>query len=67
MGEDTAGKGDYATKPRGWKGTDNPWMADAKPESMYTYVNLLKNPERYTGYAALSSSRFSLPTPHKIC
>jgi ERO1-like protein alpha len=34
----------------GWKGLDNPWVADAEDHVEYSYINLLVNPERYTGY-----------------
>jgi len=33
-----------------WRGDPNPWHQDPKDESEYTYVNLLRNPERFTGY-----------------
>ena len=33
-----------------WRGTVNPWHQDPKDESECTYVNLIRNPERYTGY-----------------
>ena len=57
---------------RGWKGIDNPWMDDgggaAPPASArtasasasdrdYTYIDLTKNPERYTGYKGPAARR----------
>jgi hypothetical protein len=41
-----------STLSAGWLGSDNPWTSDPEGEAKeedYTYVNLLKNPERYTG------------------
>ncbi len=38
---------------RGWRGLDNPWMREGEAEDdelEYSYINLLANPERYTGY-----------------
>ena len=36
---------------QGWTDTDNPWTVDDETESGdMTYVNLLLNPEKYTGY-----------------
>ena len=37
---------------RGWRGLDNPWMREDEDEEGldYSYINLLANPERYTGY-----------------
>lgn len=34
----------------GWRGFNNPWMAEDEQETEYSYINLLSNPERYTGY-----------------
>lgn len=36
---------------QGWKGLDNPWLPEADANVEYSYINLLVNPERYTGYA----------------
>ncbi|GIL71642.1 hypothetical protein Vretifemale_2171 [Volvox reticuliferus] len=36
---------------KGWRGFNNPWMAEPEGTDDYQYVNLLINPERYTGYA----------------
>lgn len=33
-----------------WKGLDNPWLPEAEKDVDYLYINLLVNPERYTGY-----------------
>ena len=38
----------------GWRGVNNPWMPGndtVQPES-FSYINLLANPERFTGYEA---------------
>ncbi len=35
---------------KGWRGYNNPWMADGDDDEEYSYINLLVNPERYTGY-----------------
>lgn len=35
---------------QGWRGLDNPWMEGGEENETYTYINLLNNPERYTGY-----------------
>ncbi|PRQ30671.1 putative thiol oxidase [Rosa chinensis] len=44
---------------RGWIDTDNPWIIDDENDngSEMTYVNLLLNPERYTGYTGPSARR----------
>ncbi|KAF9667001.1 hypothetical protein SADUNF_Sadunf16G0287500 [Salix dunnii] len=43
---------------RGWIETDNPWTNDDETDNgELTYVNLLLNPERYTGYAGSSARR----------
>ncbi|KAJ0101939.1 hypothetical protein Patl1_05082 [Pistacia atlantica] len=43
---------------RGWIETDNPWTNDDETDNGgMTYVNLLLNPERYTGYAGPSARR----------
>lgn len=34
----------------GWRGFNNPWMPGDDTDVKYSYINLLKNPERYTGY-----------------
>lgn len=34
----------------GWRGFNNPWMSEDESEKDYSYINLLKNIERYTGY-----------------
>lgn len=42
----------------GWKSRDNPWTADDEIDDRdVTYVNLLLNPERYTGYKGPSARR----------
>lgn len=33
----------------GWRGFNNPWMAEGEEGEEYLYINLLVNPERYTG------------------
>lgn len=35
---------------RGWRGFNNPWMHEDESDVDYSYINLLMNPERYTGY-----------------
>eukprot|EP01026_Neomeris_dumetosa_P062957 TRINITY_DN5970_c0_g2_i1.p1 TRINITY_DN5970_c0_g2~~TRINITY_DN5970_c0_g2_i1.p1 ORF type:complete len:492 (+),score=46.91 TRINITY_DN5970_c0_g2_i1:55-1476(+) len=35
---------------KGWRGFNNPWMWEEENEEEYLYINLLDNPERYTGY-----------------
>ncbi|GER29127.1 endoplasmic oxidoreductin 1 family protein, partial [Striga asiatica] len=43
---------------RGWIEVDNPWThEDETDNSEMTYVNLLLNPERYTGYTGPSARR----------
>ncbi|KNA06491.1 hypothetical protein SOVF_180620 isoform B [Spinacia oleracea] len=43
---------------RGWAEVDNPWTSDDETDnSEMTYVNLLLNPERYTGYTGPSARR----------
>ncbi|BBH01552.1 endoplasmic reticulum oxidoreductins 1 [Prunus dulcis] len=43
---------------RGWVETDNPWTNDDETDNgEMTYVNLLLNPERYTGNAGPSPRR----------
>ncbi|KAF8071015.1 AERO1 [Scenedesmus sp. PABB004] len=34
----------------GWRGINNPWMAEGEADEDFSYINLLNNPERYTGY-----------------
>ncbi|XP_019159165.1 PREDICTED: endoplasmic reticulum oxidoreductin-1-like isoform X4 [Ipomoea nil] len=43
---------------RGWVEVDNPWTQDDETDNgEMTYVNLLLNPERYTGYTGPSARR----------
>ncbi|XP_010537663.1 PREDICTED: endoplasmic reticulum oxidoreductin-1 [Tarenaya hassleriana] len=43
---------------KGWVETDNPWTHDDETDNgEMTYVNLLLNPERYTGYIGPSARR----------
>ncbi|KAG2497377.1 hypothetical protein HYH03_004535 [Edaphochlamys debaryana] len=42
---------------KGWRGFNNPWMAENEGPEEYLYVNLLINPERYTGYAGEHAHR----------
>jgi ERO1-like protein alpha len=35
----------------GWKGLNNPWLPETDENVEFSYINLLVNPERYTGYA----------------
>ena len=34
----------------GWRGFNNPWMPEDDSEVDYSYINLVVNPERFTGY-----------------
>lgn len=34
----------------GWRGVNNPWMPGNDTVQDFSYINLLANPERYTGY-----------------
>ena len=38
----------------GWRGYNNPWMLEEETDSEYSYINLLANPERYTGYKVMA-------------
>lgn len=38
------------THSKGWRGINNPWMADGDDSEEFQYINLVVNPERYTGY-----------------
>ncbi|KAL1812996.1 hypothetical protein ACET3Z_023061 [Daucus carota] len=43
---------------KGWVEIDNPWTSDDETDNgEMTYVNLLLNPERYTGYTGPSARR----------
>eukprot|EP00201_Polytomella_parva_P019162 CAMPEP_0175054010 /NCGR_PEP_ID=MMETSP0052_2-20121109/9255_1 /TAXON_ID=51329 ORGANISM="Polytomella parva, Strain SAG 63-3" /NCGR_SAMPLE_ID=MMETSP0052_2 /ASSEMBLY_ACC=CAM_ASM_000194 /LENGTH=785 /DNA_ID=CAMNT_0016318633 /DNA_START=502 /DNA_END=2859 /DNA_ORIENTATION=- len=42
---------------RGWRGYNNPWMAEGDEDEEYLYINLLANPERFTGYAGEHAHR----------
>lgn len=42
---------------RGWRGFNNPWMPEADKDVDYSYINLLDNPERYTGYKGEHANR----------
>lgn len=37
---------------RGWRGLNNPWMHEDEADADFSYINLVANPERYTGYKA---------------
>jgi hypothetical protein len=47
------------THSKGWRGINNPWMAEGEEDEQFQYINLLVNPERYTGYKVGSSSSSS--------
>jgi ERO1-like protein alpha len=47
---DPAVKQSLITHSKGWRGINNPWMADGDHDEEFQYINLLVNPERYTGY-----------------
>ena len=64
-----------ADAPLFWEGTINPWHADPPKEADVTYVNLLRNPERYTGYQGEHAHRIwntlytlvcSVSTPYRV-
>lgn len=41
-----------------WSGTDNPWVHDSiVPEGDLVYINLLRNPERFTGFQGENSHK----------
>lgn len=40
-----------------WRGFDNPWLPESDANVEYSYINLLVNPERYTGYAGEHAHR----------
>ncbi len=44
---------------RGWSGFHNPWMPQSGDDANveYSYINLLRNPERYTGYKGEHANR----------
>ena len=37
----------------GWRGFNNPWMAEDDQDVDFSYINLVDNQERYTGYKVL--------------
>ena len=37
-----------------WRGFNNPWMAEDDQDVDFSYINLVDNPERYTGYKVLA-------------
>lgn len=41
---------------KGWRGINNPWMAEGDDGEEFQYINLVVNPERYTGYKVRSSA-----------
>lgn len=42
---------------RDWKGYRNPWMPESDEGVDYSYINLLRNDERYTGYKGEHAAR----------
>jgi len=36
-----------------WRGFNNPWMAEDEHDIDFSYINLMDNAERYTGYKVL--------------
>jgi hypothetical protein len=40
---------------KGWRGFNNPWHAEGEDQEEYLYINLLANPERYTGKVKAAS------------
>lgn len=47
---DPAVKQSLIQHSKGWRGINNPWMADGDDDEEFQYINLVVNPERYTGY-----------------
>jgi hypothetical protein len=47
---DPAVKQQLIKHSKGWRGINNPWMADGDDDEEFQYINLVVNPERYTGY-----------------
>eukprot|EP00879_Flechtneria_rotunda_P015861 GHRR01016588.1.p1 GENE.GHRR01016588.1~~GHRR01016588.1.p1 ORF type:complete len:419 (+),score=117.45 GHRR01016588.1:349-1605(+) len=47
---DPAVKQQLIRHDNGWRGLNNPWMAEGEDAEEFQYINLLVNPERYTGY-----------------
>lgn len=47
---DPAVKQQLIQHSKGWRGINNPWMADGDDHEEFQYINLVVNPERYTGY-----------------
>ncbi len=47
----------------GWRGLNNPWLPDDDDQAVdFSYVNLLENPERYTGYKVQPASWTNIAT-----
>ncbi|KAI3432253.1 hypothetical protein D9Q98_003814 [Chlorella vulgaris] len=42
---------------RDWRGYRNPWMPEGDEKVEYSYINLLRNSERYTGYKGEHAAR----------
>ena len=42
-----------------WRGFHNPWMAEDDQDIEFSYINLVDNPERYTGYKVRAASAMS--------
>lgn len=51
---DPAVKQQLIKHSKGWRGINNPWMADGDEHEEFQYINLVVNPERYTGYKVSS-------------
>ena len=39
----------------GWAGLNNPWMPENDGDLDFSYINLINNPERYSGYTVWGS------------
>lgn len=42
-----------------WRGFNNPWMAEDDQDVDFSYINLVDNPERFTGYKVASLLTFA--------
>ena len=53
-----------------WRGFNNPWMAEDDQDVDFSYINLVDNPERYTGYKVLrppQTCRCLLSASNPLC
>ncbi len=47
-----------------WRGFNNPWMAEDEHDIEFSYINLMDNAERYTGYKVQHSCLHCLLMSH---